>query len=164
MVTELDHKSVITQSLKPGAERHKRMTVSKISNQLVEKIILYFKSKPEVIAVYLFGSYAHGLQRHLSDIDIGILLDRKVLDDDGRKIREYMTDLPRVFRKDVHPVILNTAGEELLKQIFKKGRCLLINDSKKLARYKMVMFANIADFSYYRIKMQSGLIRKIMKG
>jgi len=135
-----------------------------MNNQLVKSITSYFKSKPEVIAVYVFGSYAQGMQRHLSDIDIGILLDRKALDGDKKIIKKYMIDLPRILKKDVHPVILNTASEELLKQIFRKGKCLLINDSKKLARYKMVMFADIADFSYYRNQMQAGFIRKLIEG
>jgi len=135
-----------------------------MNNQLAKRITTYFKSKPEVIAVYIFGSYAQGIQRRLSDIDIGILLDRRALKDAGKIINKYMIELPRILRKDVHPVILNTASEELLKQIFKKGKCVLINDSKKLARYKMVMFANIADFSYYRDRMQSGFLRKAIEG
>ncbi|MFX0133935.1 MAG: hypothetical protein ACFFDN_09840, partial [Candidatus Hodarchaeota archaeon] len=65
--------------------------------------------------------------------------------------------------KDIHPVILNIASEELLRQIFLKGKSLLINNPGELARYKMIMFAKIADFAYYRNKMQSGLIRKIMR-
>ena len=40
-----------------------------------EKIRDYFKNKEEVIAIYLFGSYAAGRERDLSDIDIGIILD-----------------------------------------------------------------------------------------
>jgi hypothetical protein len=72
--------------------------------------------------------------------------------------------LGRILRKDIHPVILNSAGEELLRQIFSNGKCLLINNPKEFSRFKMVMFSRIADFAYYRTKMQSGLIKKVMKG
>jgi len=48
-------------------------------SELEEKIRTYFKNKKEVVAIYLFGSYAAGKEGHLSDIDIGILLDRKEL-------------------------------------------------------------------------------------
>jgi len=34
-----------------------------------------------------------------------------------------MVELSRILRKDIHPVILNSAGEELLRQIFLKGKC-----------------------------------------
>jgi len=131
---------------------------------LEAKIETCFKNRTEVIAVYLFGSYAKGKERHLSDIDIGILLDEKDRDFMAEKRKEYTVELARVLRKDIHVVILNLAGEELLRQVFLKGKCLLINDSRKLARYKMVMFGMIAEFAFYRPRMQSGLIRKIVEG
>ena len=131
---------------------------------LEEKIINYFKNRKEVISIYLFGSYAEGKELRSSDIDIGILLDRKNQDFIKEKRNDYIVALGRILRKDIHPVILNIASEELLRQIFLKGKCLLINNTSELVRYKMIMFAKIADFAYYRNQMQSGFIRKIIKG
>ncbi len=135
-----------------------------LNNKLKEKIIDYFKNKEEVIAVYLFGSYAEGKERYLSDIDIGILMDSKDRDFVTRRRNDYMVELARILRKDIHPVILNSASEELLKQIFSKGQCIIVNNSRELAQYTMVVFAKIAEFAYYRRQMQSGLIRKVMEG
>ena len=129
-----------------------------------DKIRDYFKNKREVIAVYLFGSYAAGKEQHFSDIDIGILLERHQIDTGKEIITKYLVELARILRKDIHPVILNLASEELLKQIFIKGKCILTRDSKKLARFRMMKFVEIADFTYYRDQMQSGLIRKVMEG
>ena len=129
-----------------------------------DKIRDYFKNEREVLAVYLFGSYAAGKKQHFSDIDIGILLDRDQLSM-GKELRtKYIVELTRILRKDIHPVILNLASEELLKQIFQKGECILTKDAKKLARFRMMKFVEIADFDYYRGQMQSGLIRKVMEG
>jgi len=128
-----------------------------------EEIAKYFRTKKEVIAVYLFGSHAEARVRPFSDIDIGILLDRRYQSSADKKRMAYMTELSRILRKDIHPVILNSASEELLKQIFSKGKCILVNNPKELAYYKMVMFAKIADFAHYRKQMQSGLIKKIME-
>ena len=133
-------------------------------HKLEEKITTYFKNKKEVIAVYLFGSYAEGKDRDLSDIDIGILLDRNNREFFNERKNDYIVELGRLMRKDIDPVILNSASEGLLRQVFSKGKCIVVNDSRKLARYKMVMFAMIAEFAYYRNQMQSGLIRKIMEG
>ena len=133
-------------------------------DKLEEKIKVYFKNKKEVIAVYLFGSYAEGKDRDLSDIDIGILLDRNNREFFNERKNDYIVELGRLMRKDIDPVILNSASEGLLRQVFSKGKCIVVNDSRKLARYKMVMFAMIAEFAYYRNQMQSGLIRKIMEG
>lgn len=132
-------------------------------SQLEESISVYFRDKKEVIAVYLFGSQAKGKARPLSDIDVGILLDKNDRDFLKQRRKDYTVELGRALRKDIHPMILNLAGEELLKQIFSKGRCILINDDRKLALYRMVMFARIADFAYYRSQMQSGFIRKVME-
>ena len=130
-------------------------------SKLEENIRLYFRDKKEVIAVYLFGSHAKGKARPFSDIDVGILLDKNDRDFLKQRRKDYIIELGRALRKDIHPMLLNLAGEELLKQIFSKGKCILINDARKLALYRMVMFA-IADFAYYRNQMQSGFIRKVM--
>jgi predicted nucleotidyltransferase len=126
-----------------------------MKDKLINKLKGYFKDKSEVIAVYLFGSQATDKTRRASDVDIGVLLDTKNL---------YMVDLANILKKEIHPVILNSAGEELMRQIFTKGRCILVTDQKKLSLFKMTMFARIADFGYYRQQMQSGLIRNIMEG
>ena len=132
--------------------------------KLTQQVTSYFADRPEVIAVYVFGSYAAGTQKRFSDLDIGVLLDQQFMPDAGELQIQYMTDLSRTMLKDVHAVILNNASEGLMKQIFKKGECLLTNDRKKLAVFRMVMTARIVDFEYYRKKMQAGFIKKLMKG
>ena len=132
-------------------------------NMPSKKICLYFRDRDEVIAVYLFGSYAQGRERARSDIDIGVLLNPHNPEAMRKKRSQYLTELGRVLRKDIHIVILNNAGEELLRQVFAKGKCILINDHQKHTHFKMVMFTRIADFDYYRRPMQAGLIEKVME-
>jgi len=132
-------------------------------SELETNIAEYFRNKKEVIAVYLFGSHAEGKNREFSDIDIGILLDENSFDFANKQRKEYALALARSTRKDIDPVILNSAGEGLLRQVFLKGKCIVVNDSRKLARSKMVMFSKIAEFGYYRKQMQSGLVTKIME-
>lgn len=43
---------------------------------ILKKIVEKLKLRPEVLAVYLFGSHAKGYAREDSDIDIGVMLDR----------------------------------------------------------------------------------------
>ncbi len=138
--------------------------ISFMSNNLPDRIIEYFRDKKEITAVYLFGSYAAGKERRFSDIDLGILMEESSAHDGLTKKIEYQVELSRILRKDIHLVLLNSAGEALLRQVFEKGRCVLINNPQELSRKKMVMFSEIADFAYYQSKMQSGLIRKVMGG
>ena len=135
-----------------------------MQNKLIAAVTHFFKDKPEVIAVYLFGSQATGKPNRSSDVDIGILLatnDRAI---QIERRNQYMVDLANILKKEIHPVILNSAGEELMRQIFTKGKCILVKDEKQLSLFRMTMFARIADYGYYRNRMQSGLIRNITEG
>ena len=67
-------------------------------NRLIEKIQSYFSDEKDVVAVYLFGSYAQGKARRTSDVDIDIGIFEK------KQIR-YLKELGRLLRKDIHPVI-----------------------------------------------------------
>ena len=136
------------------------MTAAELHKAIAE----YFVDKKDVVAVYLFGSNATGNKRPLSDIDIGILLDQLNYDPMGERKGQYIVELGRILRRDIHPVILNSSGMELLRQVFSKGVCILENDSEKHARLRTFMFADIAEFGYYRRQMQLGLIRNIMEG
>ena len=134
------------------------------NHTIYEKINNFFRDKPEVIAVYLFGSYAEDRARNFSDVDIGILIDGTSEEFLTEKRNTYMTKLGRILRKDIHPVILNVAGEELMRQIFLKGKCVLVNDAEKLACFKMVAYMKMAEFNHYRNQMQRGFIKKVMEG
>jgi predicted nucleotidyltransferase len=134
-----------------------------LKDELINKLKAYFKDKSEVIAVYLFGSQTTDKAGYTSDVDVGILLDTSDRAIEVDKRNHYMMDLAHILRKEIHPVILNSASEELMRQIFLKGKCILVGDPKKLSLFKMTMFARIADFGYYRDQIQSGLIRNIVE-
>jgi len=135
-----------------------------MKSNLISQLKNYYKEKPEIIAVYLFGSQATAKTGSSSDVDVGILLDIRDRATEIEKRNQYMVDLANILRREIHPVILNSAGEELMRQIFAKGKCILVKDRKKLALFKMTMFARIADYDYYRNQMQAGLIRNIVEG
>jgi predicted nucleotidyltransferase len=135
-----------------------------MNEQATTIIKSYFEQKPDVVAVYLFGSYAKGRQRRTSDIDIGILLQSSDRTGALDKRIDYMVELSRLLKKDIHPVILNLASEALIRQIFLKGKCILVNDSQELAKFKMIMITRIADLGHYRKMIQLGFISKVMEG
>lgn len=123
----------------------------------------YFKNRKEVIAVYLFGSHASGHERPFSDVDIGVILEHPDMDRSAALQGEYTLGLGRTTRKDVHTVILNTASEVLLKQVFAKGFCLLVNHDHAFKHFKMIRYSMIADFGYYLNMAQAGFQRKMME-
>lgn len=132
--------------------------------QTQTQIAEYFSEKPELSAVYLFGSCAVGKELKGSDVDLGILF---IPTDQNSMLQmkdQYLVELSRILRKDLHLVVMNSANQELLRQIFSKGISIVVNDPKELARFRMVQFSRIADYGYYRQQMQRGLIRRLMGG
>ena len=130
----------------------------------VHNIINYFKSKKDITAVYLFGSYASGKATAGSDVDLAVLFDGLDREAANQRLDTYLVELSRILRKDMHLTVMNFAGEVLLKQIFKKGKCLIVNDPKKLAYFTMTAYSKISDFQYYHRQMKAGLVRRIMEG
>ena len=132
-------------------------------NTLQQKITDYFADKNEVIAVYLFGSYAAGKEMPLSDIDLALFFESSNKEALIEKRDRYLLELGRLLRKDIHLVIMNNTGEEMLKQVFSNGKCLLINDAEKHDRLKTTMFIKMAEFDYYRKQFHAGFIKSIME-
>lgn len=138
-----------------------------MTRKITDTINDYFRTKPEIAAVYLFGSFAQGKQHASSDLDLGILFTdhhkhpRCVA---SQQLDRYLAELSRLLRKDPHLVAMNAAGEILLKQIFSKGRCILVNDPKTLSLFKMAAYARIADFSYHYASIKKGFTQRILRG
>jgi uncharacterized protein len=132
-------------------------------DQLVQNIIDYFSSRREVVAVYLFGSYAMDRQHQTSDVDIGILFEMDAHGQFYENIEKYSNDLSRLLRKDIHLVAMNNAGEFLAKQILSKGKCIHQKNKSLVSQYQMKMYSMIAEFSYYQQIISPGFVRKVME-
>ena len=130
---------------------------------MIEKQIKnYFINNADIVAVYLYGSYANGKVHPGSDVDIALLFGKRDRDLVYDCLEQFHVELSRNLRKDLHLVAMDFAGEVLLKQILKNGRCLIVNDPKTLANFTMDALSKIADFQYYLNKMQSAMTRKVM--
>jgi len=66
---------------------------------------------PQVIAAYLFGSYAGGRPTPISDVDIGIILIDKLTDMESFRIEmNLLGELQKIFHMDnIDLVVLNKA-------------------------------------------------------
>lgn len=133
-----------------------------MATDLVKKVTRYFEGRPEVLAAYLFGSYARGHARPSSDIDIGVLVKHETFDNDEDPAITYTTDLARMLRKDFHVLIMNSAGEGILAQIFKHGKCIFERENEMLSRFKTFAYSKIADFGYHRGLMEKGFVSRIL--
>lgn len=93
-----------------------------------------FAEAPGVASAYLFGSVAHGRAHRDSDLDIGVLLDRRTYPGarDRFEARLHLTGRlgAATRRNDVDVVILNDAPPHLARAIVTGGRRVFCADSE----------------------------------
>ncbi len=131
------------------------------NEELKKHTATYCTTRPEIVACYLFGSRAAGKERPGSDVDVAFLLDGSIPADAYFNLKlAYCSGLERVLRLDIHPLIMNDAGEVVLEQIFRKGLPVYGYDSLECIRFRMLQFSLIAEFAPIRDRMEERLFRK----
>jgi len=131
------------------------------TDELKNYIATYCDTRPEIVACYLFGSRAAGKERAGSDVDVAFLLDATILPADYFNLKmSYLSNLGALLRLDIHPLIMNDAGEVVLEQIFRKGIPVYGYDSLDCVRFRMLQFSLIAEFAPIRDRMEDVLFRK----
>lgn len=120
------------------------------TEELKKHIATYCTSRPEIVACYLFGSRAVGKGRIGSDVDVAFLLDSTVAAASYSDLKmSYYSALERVLRLDIHPLIMNNAGEVVLGQVFGKGEVVYQQNPEALRSFRRRKLPMIAEFSYY---------------
>ena len=127
--------------------------------EIILKLRNYFKNHKEIVAVYLFGSYATGKQTAKSDIDIAVQFKYEI----ERAKRydlclKYYVDLGGALEIDF--VDMNSADFPLLNEIFKEGIVLVENDRDKRVQFKALKMSQAMDLKYYEDLMAKGLMRR----
>lgn len=131
------------------------------NEQIKNHIASYCATRPEIVACYLFGSRAAGKERLGSDVDVAFLLDSAIRADAYFDLKMvYLSALGAVLRLDIHPLIMNNAGEVVLEQIFRKGLPVYGCDSLECVRFRMIQCSLIAEFAPIRDRMEDMLFRK----
>jgi hypothetical protein len=93
----------------------------------------------EIQAAYIFGSVAAGRARPDSDVDIAVLVDRRVPPARMLAYRlKLMTDLGSALRRsDVEVVILNQAPPLLAHRVLSKGKLVFERSASARVRFQV---------------------------
>jgi len=137
-----------------------------MKEEIIRKVKNYLNSRNEVIACYIFGSYAAGRVRSKSDIDIATLLidtiDRR---DYGHIKLSIVNDLMKLLSFDkIDVVILNSAPPLLAHEVIKKGMLLFSKDDAKRIQYTATATKRYLDTIYLRAVQDRILHEKIRSG
>ena len=94
--------------------------------------------RPEIQAAYVFGSVASGRARADSDVDVAVLIDRRVPPGRILKYRlKLMADLGAALRRsDVDAVILNEASPLLAHRVLSQGTLVFERSAPARVRFQ----------------------------
>lgn len=135
------------------------MKVDPILKTIRKTLQQYFETRQEIIAAYLYGSYAGGRQNDRSDLDIALLTApfKNQLESFSARTR-YQTELSTLLRKNTDVVFLQETGEILSYQILKKGQLLFESDRTAHQSFKASKLIQCLDFQFLERRMRKGMI------
>jgi hypothetical protein len=117
----------------------------------------YLARQPEVVLVYLYGSYATGRVWAESDLDIGVLFENEgTAPQPFRQALHHAAELQSQARQvQVDLRELNGAPIEFLMQVIKPGRCLYARSERERVEFEARVIRDYLDFKpvldeYYR--------------
>ncbi|OGD86204.1 hypothetical protein A2164_02020 [Candidatus Curtissbacteria bacterium RBG_13_35_7] len=100
-------------------------------------IIDYFSKKPEVAAVYLYGSYARGEANINSDIDLAILVtNKKKYSGFGIPQVVFAAELKKLTGKEVEIQDLGVCRVDFAHRVLAEGELLISNNQKARIQFE----------------------------
>lgn len=103
--------------------------------------------RPEIQAAYIFGSVALGRARPDSDIDIAVLVGRRIPDARALSYRLRLTNElgAALHRSDVQLVILNDAPPLLAQRVLSRGALVFERSRAARVRFQVQTASRYAD-------------------
>jgi predicted nucleotidyltransferase len=99
---------------------------------------------PDVLAVYVYGSFARGEDWPGSDLDVAVLLPPGLLIPD---VLGLISDISQRVHRDVDLVDLRRAGDVLRREVLDSGRLLYQADSEQVLAWEA---SALTRYGHYR--------------
>ena len=118
----------------------------------IENLKKYFSQQPDILAVWIVGSYGTEYQREDSDIDFAILFDKDIDDLEEMKFACDITEILNI--ENIDTINLRKAPITLQFKAIKDGRNLYEADYIKICDYIEYVIDNYVDRKYYLDKFE----------
>ncbi len=128
--------------------------------RIVQNIV---KNYEEIQLVYLYGSYAAGLETEYSDIDIGVVLDKNF-----KEFPLYFAELSSKIEKcfdfkiNIDLRILNECAPRFLFKVIKKGRCIYSKSRTILSEFEIKVLYEYQDIKPMLDMYDNIIVKKVL--
>jgi predicted nucleotidyltransferase len=121
---------------------------------LAPAIELLRQEAPGLVSVYLFGSYAAGLARADSDVDLAIYAGLPLA---RERVISLSLDLAALLRRDVDLVDLAAAPTILQMQAIAEGQQLAAYDAREAALFEVRVMRDYQDLKERRAGIEADI-------
>lgn len=105
----------------------------------------FFEDRPEIVALYVFGSFATERERKGSDLDLAVMVREKM---EGETRLNLETQLSNVLGCDVDLVVFGQVSPLLQHQVLKYGRLIYEADSAQRIRQEVFARSTYLDTAF----------------
>lgn len=123
-----------------------------LKEKLVQEMLLLL---PDVKLIYLFGSQVNGHAHQNSDIDIAILLDKKIA---AVKRFDIQESIAIKLNKDIDLVDLLSASTVMQNQVIQQGE-LIYGDEKTCCQFEMQVLSMYQHLNHERAEILQDYIK-----
>ena len=135
----------------------------KLSESDIQKIQGYFAAQKDVVAVYLYGSFAKGTTHPGSDIDFAVLFNKPTKDFHRiSKIYSDLCDLKLPEEPEVRDINLVQSPVFLLNVI--QGRLLFSSDEQKKNKFEVAVLRQYYDTQRLRDLRYDYMQKRLREG
>jgi predicted nucleotidyltransferase len=148
--------------LKPREVSYSDVMLADIHDRLIE----FAEDRQEILAVFVFGSYASGRGRVGSDVDIALYVEPAVCSSEQRMELwlRYTHELESLLQSRVDVVLLNIAPPILRHQVFRKGKLVFERNPQSVRRFVGNALVEFYDEIVMLEPVQNRLIRRHLLG
>lgn len=117
-----------------------------------------FRETEDVVSAYLFGSFAEGVSRRGSDVDVAVRLTPGLSPTEKHRIRMHLIEaLDQIVEKEVDILELEDASLKMIHQVFRHGKAIYVKNDIKEEDFRLQKRKEYFDFQYYIEKEQRDL-------
>ena len=105
------------------------------TNEMIERVLQFF---PDVLGIYLFGSFQTEYETPESDVDIAILLPlSSTINSSSREFRDLLFSLIDDFNREVDLINLRKVDTVFQHEIIQSGRLIYSSNSYSVEEFEM---------------------------